>query len=88
MRYFLTGYLLAANITGFIVCAADKRAAINRTRRVRENTLFLLALLGGALGVWLAMLSFHHKTRKLRFMVFMPLLTLADAALYAFFLSC
>jgi len=81
MPYVLIGYLIFLNIVGFIVCAADKRAAIRRKRRVRERTLFVLALLGGALGVWLAMLIFHHKTRKLRFMVFMPLIALAYAVL-------
>ncbi len=81
MLYILTGYLIAANIAGFIVCATDKRAAIKHRSRVRERTLFALALLGGALGVWLSMLVFHHKTRKLRFMLFMPLIAAAYAAL-------
>ncbi len=81
MPYILAGYLIAVNIVGFIVCAADKRAAIKHRSRVRERTLFALALLGGALGVWLAMLIFHHKTRKLRFMLFMPLVALAYAIL-------
>ena len=81
MLYILTGYLIVANIAGFIVCATDKRAAIKHRSRVSERTLFVLALLGGALGVWLSMLVFHHKTRKLRFMLFMPLITAAYAAL-------
>jgi len=86
MTYILTGYLIIINIVGFFVCSADKRAAIKHKRRVRERTLFVLALLGGALGVWLAMLIFHHKTRKLRFSVFMPLIALAYAALAVFLL--
>ncbi len=81
MPHILAGYLITANIIGFIVCAADKRAAIKHRSRVSERTLFALALLGGALGVWFAMLIFHHKTRKLRFMLFMPLVALAYAAL-------
>lgn len=81
MPYILTSYLIAVNTVGFIVCSADKRAAIKHRSRVSERTLFALALLGGALGVWLAMLIFHHKTRKLRFMLFMPLVAAAYAAL-------
>lgn len=81
MPYILAGYLIAVNTVGFIVCAADKCAAIKHRSRVSERTLFALALLGGALGIWFAMLIFHHKTRKLRFMLFMPLVALAYAAL-------
>lgn len=78
MPYLLIGLLTAA---GFIICAADKRAAVRHSRRVSERTLFLLAFFGGALGVWLAMLIFHHKTRKLKFAVLMPALAIVQAAL-------
>jgi len=81
MTYILIGYLTVINIAGFIVCAADKRAAIKHKRRVSERALFVLALLGGALGVWLSMLIFHHKTRKLRFMFLMPVIALVYTAL-------
>lgn len=87
MPYILAGYLITANIIGLIVCAADKRAAIKHRSRVSERTLFALALLGGALGIWLAMLIFHHKTRKLRFMLFMPLVAAAYAVLVIFLLG-
>ncbi len=80
MPYILAGYLAIMNIAGFAVCAADKRAAAKHARRVRERTLFALAFLGGALGVWLSMLAFHHKTRKLKFMVFVPFVLIAQAA--------
>ena len=85
MPYILIGYLAIMNIAGFAVCAADKRAAVKHARRVRERTLFLLAILGAALGVWLSMLAYHHKTRKLRFMIIVPVVFIAQAAL-AFYL--
>ncbi len=72
--------LAAVNLISFAVCGADKRAAVKHNRRVRERTLFLLAFAGGALGVWLAMLVFHHKTKKLKFMVIVPLALIAQAA--------
>ncbi len=87
MLYVLAGYLAVMNIAGFAVCAADKRAAVRHARRVRERTLFVLAFLGGALGVWLSMLAFHHKTRKLKFMVFVPVVFIAQAALVFYLLS-
>ncbi len=86
MPYVLIGYLLAVNIAGFAVCAADKRAAVRHARRIRERTLFAFAFLGGALGVWLSMLAFHHKTRKLKFMVFVPIALIAQAVAVYFLL--
>jgi uncharacterized membrane protein YsdA (DUF1294 family) len=74
-------YLTTVNIAGFAVCGADKRAAVRHRRRVRESTLLALALAFGAAGVYLAMLIFSHKTRKLKFAVLTPLCLLAQAAL-------
>ncbi len=74
--------LSAVNTAGFAVCAADKRAAITHRRRVRESTLFALALAGGAAGVYLAMLVCRHKTRKKKFAVLMPLILIVQAALF------
>ncbi len=86
MIYVLIGYLAIVNITGFAVCAADKRAAVRHARRLRERTLFLLAFLGGALGVWLSMLAFHHKTKKLLFMIFVPVVFVVQAVLVFYLL--
>ncbi len=80
MPEWLIVYLAAVNLTGFTVCGADKRAAVKHKRRIRERTLLLLAFAGGALGVWLSMLVFHHKTKKLKFMVLVPLALVAQAA--------
>ena len=71
--------LILVNIVGFAVCAADKRAAIRNKRRVRESALFLLALFGGATGVFISMMAFRHKTRKMRFIVLIPAILLAQA---------
>ena len=73
--------LIVMNIVAFAVCAADKRAAIRNKRRVRERTLFLLALFGGAAGLYISMMVFRHKTRKMRFKVLIPAILFAQAAL-------
>ena len=73
--------LIVVNIVAFAVCAADKRAAIRNKRRVRERTLFLLALFGGAAGLYISMMIFRHKTRKMRFKVLIPTILIAQAAL-------
>ena len=59
--------LLAANVVTFLIFAHDKACARRGSWRISERQLFLLMLLGGSLGGWLAMLSLHHKNRKTSF---------------------
>jgi len=73
--------LLVVNIAGFALCAADKRAARLKRRRVPEKTLIAWALLFGAAGVYLAMLVFSHKTRKPKFSVLVPAALAVQAVL-------
>lgn len=60
----------------FIVMGIDKNHARLRMRRVPEARLFLLALLGGALGGVLGMQVFRHKTQHMKFVVGFPLIAL------------
>lgn len=73
------GYaLMASNALAFLLMGIDKRRAGRDAWRVRERTLFLFPLLGGALGGTLGMLLFHHKTRKWYFAYGLPLLCLVQ----------
>ncbi len=72
MESFLHYYLLIINIVAFVVAGLDKRAAIHHRRRVSEKNLFKLALAGGSVGLYVAMLSFRHKTKHWYFMVGVP----------------
>ena len=75
-------YLIAVNVWAFALMGFDKRRAKQRgARRIRERTLFLSALLGGGAGALLGMWSFRHKTRHWYFVVGIPLILLAEAAL-------
>ena len=67
-------YLLAVNLAAFVLMGADKRKARRGAWRISERTLFLPALLGGALGGVLGMRTFHHKTRHWYFRWGFPLL--------------
>lgn len=69
-------YLLAANLTAFILMGVDKRRARRGEWRVSEKALFLPAVLGGALGGVLGMKVFRHKTRHWYFRFGFPLLLL------------
>lgn len=74
MIYFLGAYLAVINLDGFLLMAADKRRAKKNKRRIPEATIFLVAVLGGSLGVLLGMYAFRHKTLHTKFTVGVPLL--------------
>lgn len=76
MQRAVTGYLLLLNLGSFLLYGADKRRAIRGAWRIPERTLLFSAMLGGAAGALLGMWLFHHKIRKLRFALGVPLLLL------------
>ena len=75
-----TLYLVAVNLAAVIVCVYDKLMAIKGGWRVRERTLFFLALIGGSPLLYMTMLIIRHKTLHKRFMIGLPLIMAAQAA--------
>ncbi|RTE08658.1 DUF1294 domain-containing protein [Paenibacillus whitsoniae] len=73
MTLFLV-YLCMMNIMTFVEMGYDKGQAKKGERRVPEKRLFWFAALGGAIGGWLGMKVFRHKTKHTSFVVGMPLL--------------
>lgn len=61
--------LAALNLISFIVYGLDKQLAINNKRRISENNLHTLTILGGFVGSTLAMMLFRHKIKKVKFML-------------------
>ena len=59
---WLLVYLAAVNLLTFSLFGIDKSRDRRHAWRVPEATLFLFVLLFGALGGWLGMRLFHHKT--------------------------
>ena len=54
----------------------DKYFAIKNMNRISEKTLLTLAFFGG-IGIWCGMYMFRHKTRKARFYIGVPILTIS-----------
>lgn len=79
-------WICGMSLAAFLVMGSDKRRARQGARRVPEARLFLLALLGGGVGGFLGMYAFHHKTRRLKFIIGFPLIAAVQvmAALYLF----
>lgn len=82
MSNTLTIYLIIINIIGFLSMGIDKYKAIKDEWRIPERTLFIIAILGGSLGSWIGMYTFHHKTKHWYFVVGMPLILIIEAYLY------
>lgn len=80
-------YILIINILSFVLFGWDKRCAQHGQWRVRERDLFLLAIAGGAIGGWLGMNIFRHKTRHLQFRIGFPLIILLQSGLVYYFVS-
>lgn len=83
MKQPLYIYILILSIITFIVYGADKWKAVHSRWRIRESVLLSLAAAGGAFGALIGMYSFHHKTRKRKFNVGVPLLAVLWAVILA-----
>ena len=77
----LGAYLLVINMEGFALMGIDKSRARRGRRRIAEATLFIVAALGGSLGVLCGMYAFRHKTLHTSFTVGIPLLLFFQAVL-------
>ena len=69
-------YLAVMNLLGFLSMFIDKKKAEKGSWRTPEKTLLTIGLLGGSIGSIIGMYVFHHKTKKLRFSVGLPVMDL------------
>ncbi|MCQ6273452.1 DUF1294 domain-containing protein [Bacillus sp. V3B] len=72
------------NIIGFFIMKVDKQRAIKHQYRISERTLWLVALLGGAIGSTISMNTYRHKTKHLSFKIGFPLLAVIEFMLYLY----
>lgn len=70
--------LLLINAAGLLVMLADKKKARKNLWRIPEATLLTIAALGGSIGILAGMYLFHHKTRKPKFFIGVPLILIAQ----------
>ena len=83
----VTIYLVIINLVGIFVMWSDKRKAKKGAWRIKERTLFLVALLGGCLGTTLGMYWFRHKTQHWYFKFGMPAILLVWSVAFIWLLS-
>ena len=68
IKYILV-YLLIVNLISFTLFYIDKRKAKKDRWRIKESTLHIVGFMGGIIGSIAAMIFFHHKTRKTKFVI-------------------
>ncbi|MBD3247881.1 DUF1294 domain-containing protein [Candidatus Falkowbacteria bacterium] len=82
----LSSAYLFVNLVVFVYMGIDKARAVRRSRRVPEAHFLFLAICFCALGIWLGMLAFRHKTRKAYFTLGVPL-ALAENISFVYLIS-
>jgi uncharacterized membrane protein YsdA (DUF1294 family) len=75
-------YVFIVNMLGFFMMAIDKQKAKKGKWRIAESTIWLVSLLGGAVGTMLGMQLFRHKTKHRLFRYGLPFLALFDIVFY------
>ena len=78
-------YLVIINVIGFLAMGIDKHQAKMSNRRIPENTLLGLTVLGGGVGTILGMYVFHHKTKKGKFTIGMPMILILEILIFIYF---
>lgn len=78
----LIAYWILINLLTFVLFFRDKKAAVRGQWRTPERTLLSAAFLGGALGGLAGMYLCHHKTKKAKFYLLVPLFLLVQTCLF------
>ncbi len=85
MKVFII-YLIIMSIVAIAVTIYDKVIAGSGKRRVPENTLLIIAALGGSVAMYVTMQIIRHKTQHKKFMIGIPVIMVIQAILLALYL--
>ena len=74
-------YLITVNALAFVLMHIDKRRAKKNLWRIPEATLLGTAAIGGSIGCLLGMHTARHKTKHLKFTLWVPVILALQAVL-------
>ena len=84
MTKIILCYLLAVNITTFLLYGIDKYKAKKNRWRIPEATLLTVAAIGGSIGAWAGMRVWHHKTMHKKFKYGIPFIIITQIAVLVY----
>lgn len=73
-EYWILGYIIFLNVYLYWIMGKDKEYARRGQQRIPERHIFLFSALGGAIGTYLAMHHFRHKTKHRSFTIGIPVI--------------
>ncbi len=74
IRIIFAVYLLAINFYSFLLIKMQKKGTEENNNEIRDGKLFITALLGGAIGIYVSMFVFKYRLNSLFLMVTIPVL--------------
>ncbi|NAZ10335.1 DUF1294 domain-containing protein [Agaribacter marinus] len=80
MFFLVFVYVLFINTVGTFLMYYDKKRAIKGEWRIKEKTLFNIALIGGSAGIMLGCKRFRHKTHHKSFKYGIPSIIILQIA--------
>lgn len=80
----IVGYLLMVNCIGFFCMFLDKRNARLNQYRISERTLLSVSLIGGVIGILFGMNYFRHKTKKMKFVIGLPIILIIQVVSWVY----
>ena len=84
MHQYSLYYLLAVNSLTFLLYGIDKYKAKKGRWRISEATLLTMAAIGGSIGAWAGMRTWHHKTMHKKFKYDIPVIIIMQIALVVY----
>lgn len=67
----MTNYLIIINFISFVIYGVDKFLSIRHYYRISEFILLSFGFVGGVVGSILGMICFRHKTKKIKFKIYL-----------------
>ena len=84
MHQYSLYYLLAVNSLTFLLYGIDKYKAKKGRWRISEATLLMMVAIGGSIGAWAGMRTWHHKTMHKKFKYGIPVIIIMQIALVVY----
>ncbi|KUP05772.1 membrane protein [Bacillus coahuilensis m2-6] len=85
--YIALSIILIVNLVSYSLMGVDKKRAQQGQYRISEKTLWTWTICGGALGSFLGMNAFRHKTKHTHFKIGVPVILLLQVVGFLFFVQ-